>query len=263
MDSSSPMIQLHCGEAFAPISLHGGQVIGFTSSNSPYPVLWLSPDAIFQEGTAIRGGIPICWPWFYIHPEDPTKPNHGFARTAPWEATDIQESHATLRLQDPAAHPHLWNHPCEVTQHIVLTETSLSVQLTTKNTGKTPFTIGGGLHTYLHIGDITKTTITDIGTIDQPIDIELENTTKDTLLHDPTLSRTLRIARQGSHTIAIWNPWKSGAATIQDFPNKAYQEMVCIESVNTGKDTITLAPGKSHTLGTIITVEPESAPPHC
>ena len=255
MDRSPPMIHLHCGDAFAPISLHGGQVLGFTSANSPDPILWLSPDAIFREDTAIRGGIPICWPWFYIHPEDPTKPNHGFARTALWEAMDIQEAQVVLRLIDPTAHLDLWPHPCEVTQKIVLGETSLSVQLTTRNTGKTPFTIGGGLHTYLHVGDISKTTITGIGTIAAPTDIELEDTTEDTLIRDPSLGRTLRISRQGSRTVAIWNPWESGAATMQDFPDQSYREMVCVESVNTGKDTISLASGESHTLGTIITVE--------
>ena len=250
------MIQLHCGDAFAPISLQGGQVLGFTSANSPDPVLWLSPDAIFRENTAIRGGIPICWPWFYIHPEDPTKPNHGFARTALWEATDIKEAQATLRLVAPTAHPHLWPHPCEVIQKIILSETSLSVQLTTLNKGENSFTIGGGLHTYLHVGDISKTTITGIGIISAPTDIELEDTTDDTLVHDPVLGRNLRVSRQGSRTVAIWNPWESGAAAMQDFPDQAYREMVCVESVNTGKDVIQLGPGESHTLGTTITVEP-------
>ena len=93
------------GGAEASVSLFGGQVLSFQAAGSPDPVLWMSPDAVFDESIPIRGGIPICWPWFNAHPTDPSKPNHGIARTSEWEVVTQEDSKVVLRLIDSGEFP--------------------------------------------------------------------------------------------------------------------------------------------------------------
>ena len=240
------------GGAEASVSLFGGQVLGFQAAGSPDPVLWMSPDAVFDESIPIRGGIPICWPWFNAHPTDPSKPNHGIARTSEWEVATQEDSKVVLRLIDSG------EYPCELRQTITLLPDSLTVELTTENKGEKPITIGGALHSYFHVGDIADVEVSGLEktplSIDGHIDRIFPDTTDEVVIHDTSLARKIHITRSGSRTAVVWNPWKEIAATMRDFPDKGFREMVCVEAVNTGEDSRILQPGGSHTLGTTIRV---------
>lgn len=249
--------------ASADVCLHGAHVTSFIPTGQE-EVLWLSPDAVFRPDKAIRGGIPICWPWFSAHPTDPTQPSHGYARISQWEI-------AATSMPTPDTAQLLLTLPgCALK---ITVSDKIDLQLTTTNDTAEPLTLTSALHTYLQISDISNIRVEGLNgtnylddvddsqtksqsgdlTIDQEVDRRYENTTGDILVHDQ--NRTVRITKTGSRSTVVWNPWSNRAAKIADMPDDGYQTMLCIEAANAGSDIITLAPGASHTLGTTISID--------
>ena len=257
--------------AEAAITLHGGQVLSYRPQTQA-PVLWLSRKRYFQTGKAIRGGIPVCWPWFGDHPTDTGKPAHGFARTAAWSV------HASEKLEDESTRltlvfaaseetlalwPHRFRLEIEVTVSAVL-----RVKLICTNTGSAPFTCTGALHSYFNISSISNVAIKGLeecpylDKVDQgrrkvqegPISIQREtdriyiDTTAACTIEDNGLDRRIDITKNGSRTTVVWNPWIDKARRMQDFGDEEYENMVCVETANAAEDVVTLAPGGSHTL---------------
>lgn len=263
--------------ATATVALQGGQVVSF-QPHGQAPVLFVSRQAIFRPGASIRGGIPVCWPWFAQHPTDPAKPMHGFARRAPWEvlATAMTEEATELRLTlaDSEETQALWPHTFAL-ELAVTVGAQLQVELIARNTGEAPFTCGGALHSYFQVGDVTTIAIhgldgdTYVDKVDSglrkaqrgPVTIGAEtdriylDTTADCLIEDPALWRQIRVAKEGSRTTVVWNPWADKAAAIADFGPEEYQTMVCVETANAADDTATVAPGAEHRVSLTIGVE--------
>jgi glucose-6-phosphate 1-epimerase len=240
------------------------------------PVLYVSPQAVFHEGKPIRGGVPICWPWFGFHPTDKTLPAHGFVRTRFWELTEASEDAAgvTLKfaLHESEDTRRLWPQAFHVELEMRLgAEMRLSLRM--DNTGGTPFTVSGALHTYLAVGDIHRVTVEGldgaeyldtVGTqqarrqsgdivFDREVDRNYR-TTGEVRLKDAALNRTLVVHPFGSHTAVVWNPWIEKSKNIPDLPDDGYKSFVCVETANGWRDHITLEPGKRHTLATTVSV---------
>lgn len=248
------------------ISEHGAHVLAYTPAGQ-HPLLWVSKEAVFRPGKAIRGGIPICWPWFGDHPTDPEKPAHGFARISEWEFGDVTDDSATLRLTDSDATRALWPHPFELQLAVTLGET-LTVALTAHNRGDEPVTCTGALHSYFAVSKISNARVRGlqgceyIDSIDNdtqktqrgPISVSQEvdriyiDTDAATVIRDAGLSREITIAKRGSRSTVVWNPWIEKAARMADFGNDEYERMLCIETANAANDVIEILPGKSHTL---------------
>ncbi len=148
--------------ASAEVYLHGAHVTSFQTHNSA-PVLWISDIAEFRHDKAIRGGIPIVWPWFGPHPKDAKKPQHGFARISEWtpiHTSSLSDGSTQLRLQmtdDETTRP-LWPHSFELELSITV-GTQLHIDLISRNIGAEPFVIGGALHTYFSVADVNQITI--------------------------------------------------------------------------------------------------------
>jgi glucose-6-phosphate 1-epimerase len=269
-------IRNHDGEAV--VALQGAHVVTYQPRGQA-PVLFLSRGAVYRAGKAIRGGIPVCWPWFAQHPADPSKPMHGFARTAMWQvsATGVIEDATELRLalvdsDDTLA---LWPHAFAL-ELAVTVGARLQVELIARNTGAEPFTCGGALHSYFHTGDVRDIAIhgldgcTYIDKVDGggqktqrgPITIDAEtdriylDTIADCVIDDPNLGRRIRVAKSGSHTTVVWNPWVERAAQIADFSPEEYLSMICVETTNAAEDTIVVPPGGEHRL--LATIEAQS-----
>jgi len=147
-----PVISIQNKHASAKIALHGAHVIEYIPTGEK-PVIFTSPDAVYKEGKAIRGGIPVCWPWFNAHPTDSSKPAHGFARNAFWElfrsSNDDKCTTLIFTYSKDDLHAEL---------HIEVAD-ELSVSLKTTNTGDTTETVGGALHSYFTISSIDDITI--------------------------------------------------------------------------------------------------------
>src|SRR5262245_2866948 len=141
-----PIAQIRNAYAAATVSLHGGQVLAFQPHDQD-PVLWVSEQSLYQSGKAIRGGIPVCWPWFGPHPSDPAKPAHGFARTSLWSVLSAAAladgaTQIRLRLADGDISPALWPYAFEL-RMVVTVGAELKAELIARNPGTTPYTYSG------------------------------------------------------------------------------------------------------------------------
>jgi len=262
----------------ASIALQGAQVMTWQPKTQVEPVLWMSKAASLQQGKSIRGGIPVCWPWFGAHPREPSFAAHGIARTAIWDVKETSiskqgEVQITLSLQSQQ-HPQ-WQHETLAELKVVLGE-SLSLSLTTTNLGNTPIAIGQALHTYFNVGDVREVSIAgleDCSYIDKlssrsahqkqqgsisvfsEVDRIYLDAGQDVLLEDGSLQRTIRIQKQGSHSTIVWNPWIDKTKALGDMgAADAYLGMLCIESANADEDVVKLDRGAKHVLSVRYTI---------
>jgi glucose-6-phosphate 1-epimerase len=270
----APHLLLDSPGTHVELSLQGGHVLRYVRAGEP-PLLWVSRAAIYAPGKAVRGGVPVCWPWFGPHPTDPTKPQHGFARTVMWELRETGAegdlTWARLGLRDSAATHALWPHAFDL-ELAVRVGDRLDIAVTARNTGNAPFTCGGALHSYLAVGDVAQIKIdgldgvryldkvgggehTQAGpvTISGEVDRVYQGTTSTCTISDPAMGRRVVVEKAGSRTTVIWNPGIEKAHALKDFAEDEYTGMVCVEAVNAGDDTIEIAPWASHTLRTLIT----------
>lgn len=256
----------------AGISLYGGHVVSFKPTGFQ-DLIWMSDEAIYDAKLPLRGGIPICWPWF----GPIASPSHGFVRNQQWQLVEHRENEngvvVCLGLQDNADTQVIWPYRFDAKLYVEMGET-LKVTLDVKNTDEKPWTFSGALHSYLNVGDIHQLAITGMG--DRYIDklqdskecegpevlkltagIDRIYTQPAAVINvaDPEFDRQLTIENQGHNSAVLWNPWANGAANIKDMSNSGYLTMMCVEStvfapcISAG---ITLAPGESHQLITTI-----------
>jgi len=273
------MLALSNKYASAIISLYGGHAISFVPAGQK-DILWMSERSIFENGKAIRGGIPICFPWFGPHPEEKSKPQHGFARLENWDVNEvtINEDSSTLvslELRETAGSLQYWPFAFHAVIDFIVGKT-LEVKLTVTNTGEQPFEYSDALHTYFNISDIAAIGIEGLyeATYFEGFEMDLKvqdagslqftgetnrryvNHLSDCVIHDPGYHRKIEVAKTGSKVTVIWNPGEAIAGTMGDMAPDGYQTFVCAEPANAypGIDMIPLAPGESHTLATTIAI---------
>lgn len=257
----------------AGISLHGGHLIWFKPANQD-DVIWLSEEAIIDPTKAIRGGIPVCWPWF----GKAGTPSHGFARNSQWAIKEHRENETgvivALGLQDSDATREIWPHKFELTITFELGE-SLKVSLTSTNTDDHAWSYGGALHTYFDIADITKAHLTGMGApyidgvqggvqaeggnallITQEVDRVYTAPEAIIAIHDTPRQRQILVENQGHNAAVIWNPWQALCENMADMATNSFETMVCVESTIHGEG-VTLAPNESHTLSTTVSLAAE------
>ena len=259
-------------KAEAAISLHGGHVLSFTPKGQS-DLIWMSKDAIFNPDKAIRGGVPVCWPWF----GRVAAPAHGFARTAEWELVEHRESDQGV-IVELALFPSedtlkIWPHLFDV-RLIVEVADELKVTLKVRNIDDHAWTFSGALHTYLNVSDILQTQVTGMGaeyidslqddkvcqggkTLELTAGIDRVYTQSEAVIkvEDKILDRTLNITNHGHNSAVLWNPWIEIAREMADMQDDGYKTMLCVESTihaPTIEQGITLQPNESHELITII-----------
>jgi glucose-6-phosphate 1-epimerase len=264
----------------ATVALQGGQVLSWCP-NGEREVLWLSSAYRLDTSRPVRGGIPICWPWFGPHPNDPALPAHGFVRTAAWYVarSEAGDGEVVLVLSYATGGPGgIWPHTVDLTLEIRCGR-QLTLSLETWNRGADRVRITQALHTYFRIGDIGAIEVeglADRDFLDQAeggeyqrhnaplrfggeVDRLYRETNDDVLLHDRLLERTLRVSKQGSLSTVVWNPGPQKAARLGDLVDEwgrdGWRRMVCIETANAGADAIDLAPDRRHTILTRVGVE--------
>ena len=243
VEESSGITFLQVDNAFATsrISLFGAHVLSFVPKSDNVDRLWLSPHAFLNGERPIRGGIPICWPWFADNHgrEKGELPAHGFLRTQTWQIQSSEDTEAGTRivLTPNFSRGEGFEYDCQVSYEILVGE-QLSVTLKTENTGIVPFTFNAALHSYFAVESIGKTEITGI-----------EGEYKDKL-EDWAIKPTPSPYVFSGETIVVWNPWQ-GAASIADMDAFGYRHMLCIEtSVTNG---VTIEPDHAHSITQIVT----------
>ncbi len=248
---------------------HGAHVTSWTPSGLD-PVLWMSNRSQLEAGQPIRGGVPICFPWFGMGRELAQFPAHGYARISVWEFLDATDSAegttATWRLQ------RVDRNSLDVT-YTAMFGRELRLSLSVANNGNDSVTFESALHTYLAVDDIRSVTIH--GLEGAPFLDKLSGTTRNqegaltfegetdrvyssqgsVILTDELKRRRIRVERNGSANVVVWNPWVVKSAAMPDFGDDEWPSMVCIEAANVLDDAITLAPGASHTMTYTLNVE--------
>ena len=259
----------------AKIFLQGAQIEYFQPKGKA-PLLWSSQDNDYAQGVGIRGGIPICWPWFSGH-QNPDWPAHGFARIKLWQVTEIETrgEQLIIKMVLPKSEfeTQYWPHNTELSIEFILGD-SLTVSLTNINKANETIAFTQALHSYFPITDIHKLKVTglegsnyiefDQGPIEQdatPVHFDREtdrvyNNLSDTqLLHTQNNdgeAATIKVTRESSHSAVLWNPWIDKSIRLSRFNAQDYLSMVCLEAANVRDDAVTLAPNESHTLSTTI-----------
>lgn len=266
----------------AEVYLQGAQLTQWKPAGAA-AVLWLSERSEFKPGKAIRGGIPICFPWFGPRGDGGVGPSHGFARTEEWEPTfaalmpdDEGDSLRLSFLLSPNERTRAlgfdsFRAACEMTLG-----RELSVKLTVANMGSLPLHFEEALHSYFHVGDVRQAPVTGLESAayldkrdggrqkQNPAEpLQLTEWTDRvyaangarTVIHDSANSRQIRIEKGNSQTTVVWNPWEDGAGNLADVEPDTWSQFLCVEAANTATDAITLAPGKTHTLSLHVAVE--------
>ena len=265
------VIRIDSALATASVMLQGAQVIGF-QPRGEQPLIWLSGRSRFVAGKSVRGGVPLCWPWFGPHATDPALPAHGFARTVEWElqeATALPDGRVRLAFelaQDHATRAQ-WPYPSSVRNTVTIGR-ELEVSLATRNTGTQSFALGQALHTYFRVGDVRRISIHGLHgcayidkvggstrrqqqgpvTFTQETDRIYLDTGGACEIRDPSMDRTLLVTATGSRSTVVWNPWIEKAERMGDFEPDGYLQMVCVETANAADDTVNVGPAQEHVL---------------
>ena len=255
-----PLIEIDGPKAKASISVYGGQVLSFQPTNEPEDLMFLSEKAYYKEGKAIKGGVPVCWPWFGPDPEG--GPSHGFVRNRLWEVlatetTASGEVKVTLGVGATAETREIWSEEFEVAIAISIGDT-LTVELITRNRGDRAFSITQALHTYFKVGDIQRVKVIgleELEYIDKPdggakktqkgavtfaseVDRIYTNVPNELVIEDAALGRKVYISSSGSKTAIVWNPWVEISAKMADLEDEDYKRLVCVETANAADDVV-------------------------
>ncbi len=272
-------IQIKNQQASAVISLQGAHLLSWIPKGEE-DVIWLSSDVYFEKGKSVRGGIPVCWPWFGAHESNAGYPAHGFARTVLWDIND------TCQLDSGETRVHFKLNMSRLSgqvkkmcpenieiEYLLTIGSTLTLELTTLNDSAEIITISEALHTYFNVGDVTKTSVTGLHGkeyLDKPDDFKRKKqsgdisisgevdrlyiNTQDGILID-NMKRKIIINKQGSKSTIIWNPWKQVAEKMADMGNNGYLNMLCVESANAAENKVSIAAGQSHTLKAVYSLQ--------
>jgi glucose-6-phosphate 1-epimerase len=265
--------------AEADVYLQGAHVTHWTPRGQR-PVLFVSPRSLYAPGKAIRGGVPVIFPWFGARGDGKPGPAHGFARSMEFaiESTKLRgegKVEITLSLS-----------PNDVTRSLgydafhlrfrVTVGSELEMELETRNDAKEPLIYEEALHTYFAIADIHQASVTGLeGTtlIDktdgfkrktlnhEPVRLAKEtdqvhlNTKATCVIHDPAWNRRIIVEKTGSDSTVVWNPWIDKTEGMSDMAPDDWKDMICVETANAADNAVRLSTGETHKLTATIRVE--------
>jgi len=249
-----PLLVITHPKGRAAITLQGAHLVSWQPTGQK-PVIWLSSETAFEPGVAIRGGVPVCWPWF----GPAGKPSHGFARNLPWQLTAHSENDSvvnlTLTLKDSEETRKYWPHAFTLHAHFSFGD-QCSIELESHG----DFETTSALHAYFEIGDISEVKVEGLGqpyidkvangetallqgplTFNGLTDRIFTDPEKESLIVDPVLKRTLSVKHQGNSDVVSWNPGAENSASMKDMADDGYKTMVCVETAAISHSQISTA----------------------
>jgi glucose-6-phosphate 1-epimerase len=275
-NAGMPRVTISSSHGRGEMYLHGAHVTSWHPA-AHGEVLFLSTKSRWQEGHAIRGGIPICFPWFRGKADDPQAPAHGFVRTRLWQLLSIVESDdgvvVTMFTESDEQSRRWW--PAEFRlAHRATFGSKLKLELLCTNTGTTGMRFEEALHTYNRVADVANLHLQGLdGTRfrdnsdsnkekrqlhDIVIASQMDNAFLDTQsavdLIDPELGRRIRLEKANSLTTVVWNPWHEGSARMQDLGDDEWKQFLCVEASNIMESAVMLEPGEKHTITAVLSV---------
>lgn len=262
-------IQIETRLAACDIYLHGAQVTGWRPAGSE-EVLFLSTESNWQDGKAIRGGIPVCFPWFRAKADDPKAPSHGFVRTKEWRIDSISvepEDSIGVKFstESDESTRRWWPFDFRL-EYQVTVGSELRLDLAMTNTGGSELRFEEALHTYFRVGDVERAEVRGLDGVayldnrdgnrkktqagDLRLSAQTDNAyldaTGEAVIFDPALRRQLKTRKQNSNSTIAWNPWREGAAALADLGDDEWRRMLCVEGGNILDSAVMLMPNESH-----------------
>jgi glucose-6-phosphate 1-epimerase len=258
------ILDIENAHATASISLFGAQVLSFRPKHDGRERLFLSTKALVDGSRSIRGGVPICWPWFGAHKEAEKYPAHGYVRTRQWQmlATEDSESATHLRFGLDDTRGPGFNGRATLVLDVMLGR-QLALTLTTTNTGSTPFNLGSALHSYFAVSAISRTRLEGLqGTYSDKTRNWARFSTPSPYTFTEETDRihfdaapVVRIIEQtastqihstGHDSLVVWNPWLENARQLPDMMDDDFEHMLCVETALT--QGLLLGPNEVHSL---------------
>ncbi|PJI46872.1 MAG: D-hexose-6-phosphate mutarotase [Pseudomonas sp.] len=281
--------RIHTAHGEALIAQQGAQLLSYQPHEQP-PLVWLSETAEYRHGQSVRGGVPVCWPWFGnldLNPVDirtayqgDKPPAHGLVRALDWQLDDIADELGQLSVHfsyDASQGLPGWAHSARL-ELVMRFGEHLTLEMTTHNLGDKPLPLTQALHTYFAVSDCRQVSIEGLqgnryldamenweerqqhglvrftGETDRVyLDVE-----KPLVIHDPQWQRGIHVKASGSRSAVVWNPWIDKAARLSQMPDDAWTDMLCIETARVMDDALSVAPGSSETMSMEIWGEPLS-----
>jgi glucose-6-phosphate 1-epimerase len=271
-----PRVVITTPAATGEIYLHGAHLTSWRPAGEE-EVIFVSDRSHFQDGEAIRGGIPVCFPWFRNKLDNPKAPSHGVVRTKTWDLDSIQLQNddvvVKLSTKSDAATRAWWPHDFLLTHRLTI-GSELMQELVMVNTGAAPLRFEEALHTYYRVGAADKVQIKGLDGVSyrdnmddnrekkQNGDIEFTTQTDRAYLDtqhsveivDSVLHRRIQLTKENSRSTVVWNPWSTGAKTMADLGEDGWRTMACVEAANMRDYGVDLAAGEQHTMKTVIQV---------
>ncbi len=265
--------------ATAEIYLQGAHLTQWQPASAEHPVLFLSAKSNFTAGKAIRGGVPLVFPWFAERKGGLPGGMHGFARTLPWEvvATERRPDGVALsfKLLPSQTTRDLGFDHFILVYEVVIGET-LTLKLEVENVGDSALTFEEALHAYYRVSDVRQVEVSGLGDTDyldradnakrkhlaagairfagETDQLHL-NTQSAVTISDAAWRRRIVIEKRGSESTVVWNPWIEKAARLTDFGDDEWTGMVCVEPANAAENAVTVQPGAVHSMGMMVRVE--------
>ncbi|WP_019557500.1 D-hexose-6-phosphate mutarotase [Thiomicrorhabdus arctica] len=265
------MIDVENAFASAQITTHGGCVLSFTPKNGQ-DLLWVSPTALYNGQKPVRGGIPICWPWFGAHSQETSAPAHGFVRNAVWHLDHIANldsgvTEIVLTFDSNADTLAIWPHSFHLALRIEVGE-KLAMSLITTNLSNHDIQITEAFHTYFNVADARNLVITGLEgsthldklshapaerqvktlTLNPPMDSVYLHQTSDVSIEDVGHQRNITIEKQHADSAVVWNPGPETVKGFADVPDDVWPEFVCVEAGNVFDNEVMIASGDKHTM---------------
>jgi glucose-6-phosphate 1-epimerase len=262
------LVTLTSAQASATIALQGAQLLDWQVKGQSQPLTFVSENAAYKNGKGVRGGAPVCWPWFGAKEGASA---HGFVRSRLWTVgstgVDMGSPWVCLHFSHTDETRGMWPQDFGLSLKIMLNE-GLLMELTSVNKSDSEMQITEALHTYFRVGDVEQVRVKGLDglryldkvkgfeaftqsgdvSIAGEVDRVYLGSSRHVSIVDPVLSRVIGIDQWSANTTVVWNPGELGEKNFADMAVGEYRHMLCVESAVAGDEKITLAPGEKHTL---------------
>lgn len=270
-----PKISIETKLGKAEIYVYGAQVTSWKPAGSD-EVIFVSAKSHWEKGKPIRGGIPVCFPWFRAKPDDASAPMHGFVRTKEWKVESTRREaddsvSLLLSTESDEESRRWWPHEFRLEYRIKVGK-RLELELKMENRGSSELRFQEALHTYFKVADVTRASVHGLDGVRyldnrddnkekvQQGDLVLSKITDNAYLDatgtieivDASGGRRLVTEKSGSVSTIVWNPWSDGAAKLLDFGDDEWPGMLCVEAGNVLGQAVLLPKGGLHTMRSVL-----------
>jgi glucose-6-phosphate 1-epimerase len=271
-----PKVRVTSPEAVGEMYLHGAHVTSWKPATTE-EALFLSSQSRWEQGHAIRGGVPICFPWFGGKADDPHAPAHGFVRTKAWQVESITQAGdgvtVSMLTESNEDTKRWWPAEFRLAYRVTF-GAELRHELVVTNVGRTSLRFEEALHAYYRVGNVEKTRVRGLDAVHyfdktdsnreklQHGEIAIVSETDRVYLNtrdaiemgDPVLGRRILVTKENSRTTVVWDPWVQKAHSLSDFADDEWKQMICVETSNVSDFAVDLAPGQQHKMKALVRV---------